>query len=131
MRVLDAPSFLKEGFTLEGHWSLQGLPTGYGGVGATLEGCLPGRWIHRGMLDEATGASKVDGEFSELVPTSIWLGRLKEGKKNGAHYHFCSQRELLQISDPLAHVLKLVSKSFHALSRYFSICFFSARSQTE
>lgn len=66
-----APSFPKEGFAPEGHWSCQGLPTGYGGVGATLEGCLPGRWIHRGMLDRASGANKVDGELSELVPISI------------------------------------------------------------
>lgn len=71
-----------------------------------------------GFIGECLGASgashsKVDGQFQNWVPqASIWLARLKEGKKSDIHQHFCSQRKFLQISDPLTYALKLVNKPF-------------------
>lgn len=43
--------------------------------------------------------------------TSVWLSRLGKEKRNGAHQHFYSQKNLFYISAPLAHFLRLVNKS--------------------
>ena len=65
--------------------------------------------VPRWKLGRVSSASKVDG-VSELVLTSVWLLKLKECMKNGAHQHFCSERKFLQIPVPLVHALKSVNK---------------------
>lgn len=91
-------------------------------------GGLGGKGL-RGNTRQGRQCSKVDG-VSELALTCLQTTRLKEGKKNGTHQHFCSWRKLLQVPASQAHILKLVSKS-SCIPRHSLKCCLCAMSHAE
>lgn len=110
---------LPPGQELLGLQSPPGLPLGCGGAGATLEGCLGGRWagwvrqVHRGTREQVCCANRVDGK---CPATESGLR-----KRNGARQHFSSWAPLLKVPGPQAHVLRLVSKSSRILRVLFKL----------
>lgn len=79
-------SLPREGFTLEGLWFWVGLPSGYGGVEATLGRYLPEKvhwtWqIHRRMLGQGTWCCQGRWRVSELTPKDLWLSSMGRARK--------------------------------------------------
>ena len=116
---MESLSVSPPGQELLGLRSPPGLPLGCGGAGATLEGCLGGRWagwvrqVHRGTREQVCCANRVDGK---RPATESGLP-----KRNGARQHFSSWTPLLKVPGPQAHVLRLVSKSSHILRVLFKL----------
>lgn len=105
-------------------------PVQCGQVGATSEGYLLEKKASVGWISGTPwlGNQCQQGRWrvSELFPASVYLARLKEGKKNSTYQCLHSQRKLQQIPVPLVHVLKLVN--LHIYYKCFSNCYFQTGS---